>query len=353
MRSGRWPSVPRSLLVLLALLGAPAAADARAIRLATSSEVHSVAVGGSRAVAVVDTGDIDNPFALVRSSGSGREVLSRFGGRNAEFPAVAAAPGGGAYVTWGVPISGGARVTVAPVDDVRDALPQFEATGPAHIAVRSGAAVLAFPDRDGNAAVSTLPFSGESRGKRPEPRALSTNAPERRHLPMGVAHGEQGTLVLDLVQERDRTELRVIGSGAPAAPILSVPLLRHVPAKLAVSGDRIAVGYLRNGRSYVATARLGGSWSRRTLPGSDGEGSPAPMYRGSALQVAYAARVRGGFAISQRDVFLWSGGRARRLTRTQGDEREVHAAAGGGRAFAAWTRKEKTGAKSGFLQRVR
>lgn len=333
---------------IAAVLVTPAVAAAAPVRLAESANVYALTVAGGLAVTAVDSGDVDDPFTLVRTSGRGRNVVGRFGGRNAEFPALAAMPGGRAYVTWGVPVSGGAHVTVAPVDDLGDTLPQVYVTGPAHMDIRSGAAVLAFPDREGNAAVATLPVSGENRSRRPEARALSGNAPHRRHLPLGVAATAGGPLVLDLVQERDRTELRVAGAGAPAGAILSLPLLRHVPARLAVEGDRIAVGYVRSGRSYLATARLGGSWSRRQLPGSGGVGAPAPFFSGGALRVAYTRRVLG-----QRDVYLWSGGRATRLTATPGDERETLAAAGDGRAYVAWTRREKTGAKSAYLQRVR
>lgn len=343
----------RRLIVVLCALALPSAAQASAIRVADHSGAHALTVAGRLAVTVVDSGDRDNPFALVRTSGRGRNRLGLFGGRNAEFPGLAATPAGRTYVTWGVPISGGASVKIAPADDLDDALPEVLATGPAHLAIRSGAAVLAHPDRDGNAALSTLPISGERRSQRPEPVTLSSSAPQRRHLPLAVGTAQQGTLVLDLVQDRDRTELRVLGPGAPRRAILSLPLLRHVPARMDVSGDRIAVGYIRSGRSYLATARAGdGAWSRRRLPGDGGEGAPAPMYVGGALRVAYTRRVRTP-RVSQREVFLWSASRVRRLTRTAGDEREPLAAAAGPAAYVAWTRREKTGAKSAFVERVR
>ena len=334
----------------MAMFALPARAEAaEPVRLAGSANAYSLTVAGRSAVVAVDSRNRDDPFSLVRTSGRGApDLLGRFGGRNAEFPNLATTGGGRAWVTWGVPVSGGARVHVAPVDDVEDALPEVIATGPSWMAFRGGSAVLAYPDEDGNAALATLPISGEGRSRTPEPRALSSNAPQRRHLPLGVAASDDGPLVLDLVQTRDRTELRVIGEGAPSAAILSIPLLRHVPARLAADGDRIAVGYERSGRSYVATARLGGSWSRRRLPGSGGEGAPAPVYVDGALRVVYTRRVAG-----QRDVYAWSGGRLARLTTTPGDEREVLAAASDSRAFAAWTRREKSGAKAAFALRLR
>ena len=334
--------------VLVLLLALPAGAVAAPVRLADSANAYALTVGNRLAVVAVDSGDRDNPFTLIRTSGRARNVVGRFGGRNAEFPNLATSAGGRAWVTWGVPVSGGARVHVAPVDDLGDALPEVVATGPSWMAFTGGSAVLAFPDEDGNAATVSLPISGESRSRRPQPKALSSNAPQRRHLPLGVAASDDGPLVLDLVQDRDRTELRVIGDGAPSGAILSIPLLRHVPARLAVDGDRIAVGYERSGRSYVATARLGGSWSRRRLPGSGGEGAPSPVYVEGTLRVAYTRRVLG-----QRDVYVWTGGRLKRVTATPGDEREVLAAASGPLAFLAWTRREKTGAKSAFVERLR
>ena len=337
----------RHLGFAVASLAIPQGAGAAPVRLAESAIAYSLTVAGRLAVVAVDSGDRDDPFTLVRTSGRGRNVAGRFGGRNAEFPNLATTPGGRAWVTWGVPVSGGARVHVAPVDDVTDTLPEVVATGPSWMAFRGGSALLAYPDEDGNATLATLPLSGESRTRKPEPRALSSNAPLRRHLPLGVAVSDDGPLVLDLVQQRDRTELRVLGEGAPSAAILSIPLLRHVPARLAVDGDRIAVGYERSGSAYVATARLGGSWSRRRLPGSGGEGAPAPVFVDGSLRVLYTRRVAG-----QRDVYSWSGGRLTRVTATPGDEREVLAAASGRVAYAAWTRREKTGAKSAFVARL-
>lgn len=332
------------------MLALPTSAAADPVRLAKSANAYSLTVSRGYAVAAVDSGDRDDPFLLVRSSGLGRSALGRFGGRNAEFPALAASRGGRAWVTWGVPVSGGARVHVAPVDDLGDPLPEVVATGPSWMTFQGNAAVLAYPDENGNAALATLPIRGEGRSRKPVPRALSSDAPEQRHLPLGVAASDDGPLVLDLVQRRDRTELRVIGEGAPSGAILSLPLLRHVPARMAVLGDRIAVGYERSGRSYVATARLGGRWSRRRLPGSGGEGAPAPMWAHEKLAVAYTRRVAG-----QRDVYLWTAPRTTRLTTTPGDEREPLAAAGigEGAAYVAWTRREKTGAKAAFLTRVR
>ena len=345
---GKWSGRLRRFWLLgmgLCLLAPPA--SAAPVRLAESANAYSLTVAGRLAVVAVDSGDRDDPFALIRTSGRGRNVVGRFGGRNAEFPNLATSSGGRAWVTWGVPVSGGARVHVAPVDDLGDPLPEVVATGPSWMTFDGGRAVLAYPDEDGNAALATLPISGEGRSRKPEPRALSSNAPQRRHLPLGVGTSDDGPLVLDLVQDRDRTELRVIGEGAPSGAILSIPLLRHVPARLAVDSDRIAVGYERSGRSYVATARLGGSWSRRRLPGSGGEGAPAPVFLDGSLHVAYTRRVAG-----QRDVYVWSRGRVSQLTATPGDEREVLAAASGSVGYAAWTRREKTGAKSAFVERL-
>jgi hypothetical protein len=338
----RWPAFSSLAAVLLAA----APASAAPVRIASGAEGHALTVWRGAALAVVDSGSGEAPFSLVRSSGAGRSEFGSFGEPGAEFPDVAAVEDGPAYVSWGVPVSGGASLSIAPVESLDSEFSEVLGTGPGRLALLEGGTVhLAYPDRDGNATVSTF-AGGESRAVRPPPRSLTTTAPVRRHLPMSAAATEDGALVLDLIQERNRTELRVLGPGAPSAPILSVRALRHFPARMTYAGGRVAVGWMERGRARVATARLGGSWSRRQLPGRGrGEGAPAPMIVDGSVMTAYVQR---------GDVYLAGPGRTRRLTATRGEEREPLAAAGDGDAYVAWTRREpRRGPVSTWLTRLR
>ena len=314
----RWPALWLSFLAL----AAPAEA---AVRVA-DAPLLSLTEWRGAALGVVESEDLAEPFELVRSSGRGRSLAGSFGIAGAEFPEVAAR-GDRAFVSWGVPVSGGAKLSVATIDG--DRLPDVQATGPGRLAVGEEGVLLAYPDRDGNAALTTLTDP-------PSLQTLTTTGPHRRHLPMGVAGG----LVLDLIQERNRTELRVIGPGAPSAPVFSVRALRHFPARLAVSGNRIAVGWLDRGRARLAIASLGGSWSKRTLPSRGrGDGAPAPAFAGGSLRVVYTQR---GY------VYWWRAGRVRRLTRTRGAERDALAAG----AYAGWTRRDARRESSAWVQRL-
>jgi hypothetical protein len=340
------------LVALLVLLALPAPA-AGAVRIGEDGEAYALAVAHGSALAVVESGDRTLPFDLVRSTGAGVSVVGGFGELDSEFPSVAAGDDGRAFAGWGLPVSGGYALRVAPVSALDEPLDGVPGTGPGRLAVGAADVLLAYPDRDGNAALSTL--STDRRAAAEAPLALTSTAPFRRHLPLGVAAVEGGALVLDLIQERSRTELRVIGPGAPAAPILSLPALRHVPARMDVRDGRIAVGYLVSGRARVAVARLGGAWARRSLRGEGGgDGAPAPMIAGGSVSVAYTQRVRAKGARTQREVFLFAPDGTRRLTTTPGDERDALAAAGPeGDAYVAWTRREpRRGATAAFLERV-
>lgn len=348
----------RRLLILAVAAAVPAPAQA-AVRLGPHANAHALTATRGSALAIVDSRRIHEPFALVRSTGSTRTGLGRFGERRAEFPDLASDAAGRVVVGYGVPISGGAALTIAPLQrtGLGDPLPELVATGPARLALGAAGTLVAYPDEEGNVALATLERRS---GRRPAPRPgyepLTASGPERRHLPLGVVAAEAGALVLDLAQERGRSELRVLGPHAPAAAVLSVRGVRHIPARIAASGDRVAVGYLVGGRAYLAVSRAGGSWSRRRLRGAGGgAGAPAPMFAAGELLVAYTQRVRRAGAPPQREVYLFRARGTRRLTTTRGDEREPLAAAGpDGRAYVAWTRREpRQGAKSAFLERVR
>lgn len=344
----------RRLLALTFLL-APAAPAHAAVRIGGDGDVHALAVSRGAALAVVESGDPAEPLSLVRSTGAGVSDLGGFGERGAEFPALAVDAEGRPLVSWSRPVSGGAAVTVVRAPAGRsqvfgEPFPEIFATGPGRLTASvDGDPVVAYPDRDGNAVVATLSGGRDRAAARPAPHALTSTAPYRRHLPLDVAMTPDGPLVLDLIQERGRSELRVLGPGAPASAILSVRALRHFPARMAVDDDRIVVGYLSRGRVHVAIARLGRSWSRRKLRGRGGDGAPAPVLVDGELHVAYAQR-----SGRQRELFLASPWGTRRLTRTPGHERDPVAAVGpDGDAYVAWTRREpRRGRTTAWLQRV-
>jgi len=333
----------RRVLIVTALCALAPGTATGAARLADDSRVHALAAVPSGALAVVDSGNPAAPYALIRSSGRTVTRLGSFGGRKAEFPDVAAS-GGSASVTWGVPVSGGAIVRVAaapgrtgegfgPTSD-----PLF-GTGPGRLAFGpDAAALLAYPDRSGDVTIAEVAPPGRSPAA--PPQAVTSSAPELRHLPLDFATDFEDTRVLDLVQSRTRSELRVIGTGAPRAPLLSLRGVQHPQAQMAAADGVIAVAYHSSGRVTLALPR-GGGWSHRRLPGAGGGvGAPAPVISGGKVYVVYTQTVRERGRRPQREVFLHGPGGLKRLTRTAGTESYPFAAAGpGGRVYAGWTHR--------------
>ena len=200
-------------------------------------------------------------------------------------------------------------------------------TGTPRARVREdGAAVAAYPDRTGDAAVSILPVrvrAAPVRAGRTTCRTAGTltkDAPERRHRPLAVAAPDGGPLVLDLVQTRTRTSLLVVGPKAPKGTLLSVGGLRVLRGTLAADDDTVAVAYAAGGRVKLATARARRDMAhahaarlRRAAPRA------RPRWRstaGSRSSCGRAARA----ASRGRELFAWSGGRTRRVTRSRGDD---------------------------------
>src|SRR5262245_6786129 len=290
--------------------------------------LEALAVSGGAAYAIVDSGDSGAPFALVRSDGASASSPQRFAERGAEFPDLASGPGDSLVVSWGRPLSTGdgyvaAGAPTAPGAGFGAVQPLARGTGPGRLALdAAGAPLLAFPDDDGNTAL----LSGGTEAR------MTATAPEERHLPLDVAvDGEGRAIVLDLVQTRRRSELRLLGPQAPAAPVVSVGGLRDMRATLAVDGGRAYVAFALEGRVRLAIAALepGAAWWSRRLPGRGGAtGAPAVLRSGESTFVAYTQRQLHG----RGDVFLASEGphrlRIRRLTRTHADERAPFAAAG-------------------------
>jgi hypothetical protein len=317
--------------------------------------LEALAVAGGAAYAIVDSGDANAPFALVRSDGATAGPPQRFAERRAEFPDLASGPGGSLVVSWGQPLSTGARYVVAGAPTVPGAAfgavqPLANGTGPGRLALdAAGTPLLAFPDDDGNAAL--LNAGVEER--------MTATAPEERHLPLDVAVDAEGRVfVLELVQTRRRSELRLLGPQAPGAPVVSVGALRDMRATLAVDAGRAYVAFALDGRARLAIAALnpGAAWWSRRLPGRGGaSGAPAVLRSGASTFVAYTQRELHG----RGDVFLATEGpnalRIRRLTRTQADERAPFAAAGaGGQLYVGWSRGNALrGPAKGVLQRLR
>lgn len=317
--------------------------------------LQALTVAGGAAYAVVGSGDRAAPFALVRSDGRASWAPQPFGERGAEFPDAATGPGDAVLVSWSRPLSNGesyavAGAPLAPGSPFGPAQAIATGTGPGRLALDPGGEpVLAYPDGQGDAALA--------RGGTEQ--RMTASAPELRHLPLDLAvDAEGGALVLELVQTRRHSELRLLGPGAPTAPAVSVDELRDVPATLAVDGGRAYVAFLLDGRVRLAIAALepGAGWWSRRLPGrGGGSGAPAVLRTAGQTLVVYTQRQRHG----RGDVFLSTErpGRlaTRRLTRTRADERGPFAAAGaGGELYVGWSRgRTLHGPATGVLERLR
>lgn len=327
----------RALISVLATLAAFAPAAHATTRLADDAVLRALAVGEGRALAVVDSGQRRNPWLLLRSGGSSSREVGTFGAPDSEFPDVTAG-----HVGWAVPITGGVRLETATLANLEAVHAVGFATGPGLLA----AGAVAYPDVEGDLELSSLP----GRGEETTARKLTDSAPEARHLALDAATVEGRTLVLDLVQRRGSTQLRVLGPRAPEGAVMSLSRVRHVPATLAVSQELVAVAWLVSGRAHLATARPGGTWRRRRLPGTGaGIGAPAVGIAEGEPLVAYSQRAagRGG-----REIFTWRNGSTERLTSAAGDDRDPHLAVGDdGTAFVGWTRRGD-GERAAFLTRI-
>src|SRR4051794_13336593 len=183
--------------------------------------LRALTVSGGVAYAVVGSGERATPFALVRSSGTGRSAPQRFGGPGAEFPDVAAVPDGGVVVSWGDQISTGEVYAIsrgAAGQGLGTPQTLTSGSGPARPALQpDGTPLLAYPDVLGDATVASA--GAETK--------LTATGPERRHLPLDVAVGADGrAFVLDLVQSGGSSALVLLGPGAPVAPAVWVPAVR-------------------------------------------------------------------------------------------------------------------------------
>jgi hypothetical protein len=295
--------------------------------------LHALAAGPGSAYAVVGSGDRREPFRLVRSAGRGASVLGTFGGRGAAFADVAA-DSAGAVVTWGRPTSDGFAYETSLVAGGVFTEPATlgEGTGPAVLGLERGARVAVFPDDEGNAAIAV-----KRAGAAPAVSALTSTGPQRRHAPLDAVVARDGAVILDRVQARGRTELRVLGPGAPADPVTSVPRVQDVDATLARDRERVYVAYRSGDRAVLASAppRADATWRRRTLPGRHVRGVPAVARVG--LRTLVATSRRGDIVLTTIGP---AGAFTERLTRSRArDLAPLAATAADDRAYVGWTRR--------------
>jgi hypothetical protein len=325
--------VRRLPLLVLAALVIPAPAEAARL----PGPLVALAAGPGTAYAVTATGSRTTPFRLVRSAGRSATALGAFGSPGAEFADVAAGPDGPVTV-FGRPTSDGFAY------ESTGGLALGEGTGPPLLGLDGAGRFAAYPDDDGDAVIArgidTLV-------------ALTRTGPALRHTPLDLA---DGPVVLDLVQSGSRSELRVLGAGAPAEPLTSIAGLHAIPATIARDDTHLYVAYRSQRRLTLATApaRADGTWSRRRLR-VKGElhGAPAVARFGLRTLVATSQRVRGA-----RSIYLTTVGPAGtftdRLTRSRGSDLAPLAASGpDGRVYIAWTRRTNGSARrTARLRRV-
>ena len=163
-----------------------------------------------------------------------------------------------------------------------------------------GAAVLAYPDRAGDTAVSTSRRARPARARGPydlpDRRTLTKDAPERRHRPLDMASPDSGPFVLDLVQTRAGD----LAAGRRPEGAERALCLRRRPARHPGDARRRRGHRRRRVRRPAAASssprrRPAGRGARRTLPGHRrarrGRARGRPRRRESRSSRGRAARV--------------------------------------------------------------
>ncbi len=291
----RFLVAPRSLVsraarfwavgVALSLAGVTGAAQAAVPLGGSPGGLEALAVSGGAAYAIVDSGTRARrsrscaptaPPRGRRGASAGATTSSR---TSRADPATRSSPRGASSC------SNGARFVVAErADRARGGVRRRAAARERHRAGAArarprGAPLLAFPDDDGNTAL----------GHGVAEERLTATAPEERHLPLDVAADAEGrAFVLDLVQTRTRSELRLLGPQAPAAPAVAVGALRDIRATLAIDQGRAYVAFALNGRAHLAIAALD---SRRRVVEPAAAG-PRRRLRGAGGAAARSEHVR-------------------------------------------------------------
>ena len=314
-------------LTFLFLVAAFALPPASAHAVDLPGPVVALAAGPGAVYSVVGTGNRNVPFRLTRGS----RPLATFGSRGAEYADVAVGPDG--------PVTVFARPTSTGFAYEAGLARLGEGTGPPVLTLDGAAPVVAFPDDDGDVVLGASP--------------LTQTGPLLRHAPLDVT---DGPLILDLARSRTRTELRVLGPGAPAAPVVSAAGLRPIEATIARDDHRLYVAYRAGNRLTLASAPATpqGRWSRRRLRTRGPlNGAPAIARTGLRTVVATSQRVNGTYAI-----FITTAGPAGtfldRLTIPRGSDLAPLAATGpDGRVYVAWTHRQKGRARrTAKLRRV-
>ena len=339
-------------LAVALLAAAPQTAAAAATLGNAPGGLLALTAGRGQAYAVLGSGDPAVPFRLVRSTGRGASSIGRFGVRGARFPDVAAAAGS-LVVAYGRVTSDGLlyESSLAQAGGFEAHATLGQSTGPARLALDGPARLVAFPDLLGDAVLG-----GRDATDAPVRELLSNSAPARRHMPLDLVVDDGRVLVLDLVQSATRSELCVVGPGAPARAVLSVPGVQALAATLAYDGERLYVAYSARGRAVLASARPtpGATWSRRRLAAHGRlAGAPAVARVGLRTIVATSERVDG-----QREIYVTKigpgGTVVSRLTRSRADDLAPQATVGlDDTVYVGWTRRDR--ARSGataLLQRV-
>jgi hypothetical protein len=297
---------------------------------------------GGRATAVVGNRSAARPFSLVTSDGRSRRRGAQFGTAGGEGAQLAAWDGG-VELGWSRIVNAGIEYSVASLrgGTVGPATIIGKGTGPLQLAVVAGRLAPAWADTVGNVALAGT--------------TLTSDAPDVRHLPIDVALAPeaQAPLVLDLAQRESATEVRVLGEGAPEAPVLSLARLEDIDASLLIDGDTLYVGFMRAARAFLATAPLrpDATWSVRRMPGpGGGAGAPAVARAGGVTYVAYGQGSR------RRDIYLArvaGSVRVEHLTDDPlDDSRPLIASSDDGSLFVGWTREHR-GAETGTALLIR
>jgi len=330
-------------LAAAALLVIPGSAPAAARLPGASGGLVALAAGPGIAYAVVSTRARAKPFRLVRSDGRGAASLGAFGVPGADYADVAAGAAG-PLVVFARPTTSGYAYESSGLGA---AARLGEGTGAPVLALDGTSRIAAYPDDDGDAAISR---DGAT-------TTLTSTGPALRTTPLDAVVADGSPLVLARVQSRSRSQLRVLGPGAPAAPIASAPGLRSLEASIARDDEGIHVAYRDGARQLVlasAAPSAGARWARRRLPVRGPlNGTPAVARAGLRTIVATSQRVGGRYRI-----FLTTVGRAgvflERVTRSGGSDLGPLAATGpDGRIYVAWTHRRGARARrAAVLRRV-
>jgi hypothetical protein len=328
-------------LAAAALLASPATAAGAARLPGARGGVVALAAGQGTAYAVVATRARARPFRLVRSDGRRASSLGAFGVPGADYADVAAGAAGPLAVYARPTSDGYAYESVGLGAPAR----LGEGTGAPVLALDGTTRIAAYPDDDGDAALSR---DGTA-------TTLTSTGPALRNTPLDVTDG--APLVLVRVQSRTRSQLQVLGPGAPAAPVVSVRGLRSLEASITRDDEGVHVAYRVGARRLAlasAATAPGARWSRRRLRVRGPlNGAPAVARRGRRTIVATSQRVGRRYRIFLTTVRP-GGASLDPLTRPRGSDLAPLAATGpDGRLYVAWTHRPRGRAhRAAVLRRV-